>query len=515
MTAGAGGNRRGAWTLTATGLGLFMVLLDATIVNVALPDIQHHFAVGESGLQWVAASYSVTMAMFMMTGATFGDLRGRRRAYIVGLVLFCVASAGCGLAPSFAVLVGARAIQGIGAAVVNVSSLALVGAAYPDPLQKARAIGTWTGIAGLGLAIGPTLGGVLTENVGWRSIFLFNPIVGALAVVLTLRFVSESRDPTPRSFDTRGQLLFIVGIGALTFALIQAPQSGWLSALFIGPIIIAAVVLVAFVRAELGSDDPMMEVRLFENKVYTASIYAVFGILFCVYGTLLIVTQYFQNVQRYSPEKAGFLMLAFTLPAVVLAPISGRIATARGARGPALTGIAFTALGAAIFAAHSGSGLAVTLLALLAIGTGAGFGIAAATGAAMGGVPPERSGMASGILSSQRALGSTAGFAIMGSVLAAAVSIGLPHRLEPLIPDQARRDAVVERVVEDANPQAVTSLIGPGRPLPDNVSEDQRVLAETDDAFITGVQVAMLVGFVVALSAFVLGWVAFPRRQRT
>ena len=169
-------SRQGTWVLVATGLGLFMIFVDAMIVNVAIPDIQREFDAGESGIQWVVAAYSLTMAMFMMTGGTVGDHYGRRRAYVGGIVIFCIASIGCALAPGIDFLSVMRGFQGIGAAVVNVASLALVGAAFPDPDKKARAIGIWTGIAAVGLAVGPTLGGILTEHVGWRSIFVFNPV---------------------------------------------------------------------------------------------------------------------------------------------------------------------------------------------------------------------------------------------------------------------------------------------------------------------------------------------------
>src|SRR5262245_10828791 len=206
-----------------------MIFLDAMIVNVAIPDIQHEFGRGESGIQWVVAAYSLTMAMFIMSGGTFGDHYGRRLAYVGGIVLFCVASVGCGLAPNIGVLVVARGVQGVGAATVNVASLALVSAAFPDTKAKARALGIWTGIAANGLVTGPTHGGFIAEDVGWRSIFLFNALIGVLAIVLTFRFVSESRDPASRSFDVPGQLLFIGGIGALTYALIQGGHSGWLS----------------------------------------------------------------------------------------------------------------------------------------------------------------------------------------------------------------------------------------------------------------------------------------------
>jgi EmrB/QacA subfamily drug resistance transporter len=505
--------RRGAWTLVATGLGLFMIFLDALIVNVAIPDIQRQFGAGESGMQWVVAAYSLTMAMFMMSGGTFGDHYGRRLAYIVGIVVFCVASLACGLAPSISVLIAARGLQGVGAALVNVASLALVSAAFSDPQARARAIGIWTGIAAIGLAIGPTLGGVLTEHVGWRSIFLFNPLIGIAAIVLTLRFVNESRDPASRSFDVPGQVLFIVGVGALTYALIQGGHAGWLSPVILASFAAAGVVLVLFVLYELRASDPMMDVRVFRNRVYDAAIYAAFATLFCVYGAIFIVTQYFQNVRAYSPEKTGVLLLAMTIPTIILSPLTGRIVAARGARLPTLIGLGCLTIGTGILAASNARLLVVTLIALAFLGAAGGTAVAAATSEAMGSIPPERSGMASGILSSQRALGSTAGFAIMGSIFAATISIVLPGNLEPHISDAASREQVVERVVADANPHAVAGLIGPGKPLPQNVAEDDAVLAAAEDAFITGIRVAMVVGLLVAASALVVSWLLFPRSR--
>jgi len=504
----------GAMTLLATGLGLFMIFLDATIVNVAIPDIQRHFDTGEAGIQWVVAAYSLTMAMFMMTGATFGDLRGRRLAYVIGIVIFCIASAACSAAPTLPFLVIARGVQGIGAAVVNVASLALVGAAFTDPKAKMKAIGLWTGIATIGLAIGPTVGGYLSDEVGWRSIFAFNPIIGMIAIVLTYTFIPESRDPTPRSFDVPGQLLFIVGVGALTFALIQAPQSGWLSPLIIAGFVLAVLTLVVFVRTELHSRDPMMDVRVFRSGVYSTSLYTVFSILFCVYGSLFVVTQYFQNVREYSSEKTGVLMLALSIPSIILAPIAGRITASRGGRGPALIGAAFAVLGTGVWVVGDVSMLAFTLFGLACLGISAGMGVPSATSVAMVDIPQDRSGMASGILSSQRALGSTAGFAIMGSILAMTVSTVLPGQLEPYVPNQAQRDEIVNTVADDANPEAITSLIGPGKPLPDNVTKDDDVLAATDDVFVDGIRYAMLAGTLVALSALIIGWFVFPRRSR-
>ena len=511
MTSGARTVHPGM-VLLATGLGLFMIFLDATIVNVALPAIQEDFSVGESGLQWVVAAYSLTMAMFMMTSASVADRWGRRRTFVVGLVIFCGASLACGLAPNIEVLNVTRAMQGVGAAVVNVASLALVGAAYTDPAAKTKALGLWTGIAAVGLAVGPTVGGVLTDSLGWRSIFMVNPIVGAVAIVLTYLFVEESSDPDDHSFDAVGQVLFIVGIGALAYALVEAPVYGFSSPAILVPLIASAVILIGFAVFELRSRDPMMDVRVFANIPYTAAITTMFTVLFCAYGTLLVITQYLQNINGYSAERTGFILLAFSIPAMVMAPIAGRLAARFGGRRPTLAGIASACIGTVLLAAGVGQPLWIVMLGLFALGTAGGLAVAPATAVAMASIPPERSGMASGILSTQRGLGSTAGFAIMGTILALVVAAQLPEKLEPVIRNPVERSIVVDDIVEAANPQAVPAVIGraPAR------GADQRaeVIEAADSAFVDGIRLAELVGFVLVAGTFVFGWIVFPRSEK-
>jgi hypothetical protein len=326
--------------------------------------------------------------------------------------------------------------------------------------------------------------------------------------------VKESRDPVSRGFDPAGQGLFIVGVGALTFALIQGSQFGWTSEVILTSFALALLGLGVFVWWERRGSNPMMDVRLFGNRVYSAAVYSLFAVLFCGYGTLLVVTQFFQNVEGYTPIEAGILMLAFSLPYMVSAPLAGRLVMARGPRSPTLLGVGLVALGVGTFAASSTSVLPVTLLALFVIGAGNGVGVSAATAVAMVDIPGDRAGMASGMLSAQRALGSTAGFAIMGSVLATVVALVLPVRLEPVIPDPATRDQVVSEVVAEANPQAVTAVIAPSAELPLRVRQSDAALAAAESAFVAGIRAAMLVGFVVIASAFIIGWRVFPRRPR-
>ncbi len=500
-------------TLLATSVGLFMIYLDATIVNVALPDIQENFDAGEQGLQWVVAAYSLTMGMFIMSAATLADQRGRRKTYIAGTALFSVASALCAIAPSLFVLNLGRGLQGVGAATVNVASLAIVSAAFPNPKNKARAIGLWTGIAAVGLAIGPTAGGFLTETFGWRSIFLVNVVIGAVGILMARAFVDESVDPTKRRLDLPGQLLFITAVGALTYGLIEGPHTGWLSPLIVGLLVLAGVLVAVFIVVELRSPDPMMDVRVFRDRVYSVAIFTLFAILFAVYGLLLVVTQYFQNIRDYSPERAGVLMLAFTVPVIILAPIAGGIAARSGGRRPTLGGLVLLVVGLAIIVIGVGGPVIVVLVGLALVGGSSGLALTPTTNEAMSSIPADRSGMASGIMSAQRALGSTAGFAIMGSVLAAVVAATLPAKFAPYLEEPGRQVAV-QAVVDGANPRAVVGLIGPGRPLPDAVAARSELVDAADDAFVEGIRAALAVGGALAVAALVAGYLVFPKGPR-
>jgi EmrB/QacA subfamily drug resistance transporter len=510
--AGAGANHQGSpfagkkLTLAATGLGLFMIFLDAMVVNVALPDIQRDFGGGEADLQWIVAAYTLAMAVSIMTAAAIADRYGRRRVYVVALVVFTLASAACGLAPGTPFLVVARGVQGAAAAAVNVASLALVSAAFPDAKVKAKAIGLWTAVATLGLALGPTVGGFLTESVGWRSVFLVNVPIGLLAVALTVIGVAESRDPTPRSLDWPGQALFVVGFGSLCYALIEAPQDSWTSPAILGLFALAVVSLTGLVLYELRAKQPMMDVRLFARSTYTTAIVIVFFALAGGYGMLLVVTQYFQNVQGYSPIVAGLLMLGFSLPSPFTSVFEGSIVERVGPRTPSLVGIACVTVGLTVIAAMLGVSIVGLEVGLVAMGVGLGLCIPATTGIAMASVPDDRAGMASGMLSAQRGLGSTVGFAVMGSIVALWLGSHLGPALEQTIPSASERDRVVSAVSDSANPQAHPG-IAPANPLSDEVAD------ASDDVFANGSRVALLVGAIGAAGAFVLGWRFLPRKE--
>jgi EmrB/QacA subfamily drug resistance transporter len=500
------------FTLAATGLGLFMIFLDALIVNVALPSIQINFQVGESGLQWVVTAYSLGMAVAIMSAGTLADLHGRKKVYLVGVALFTAASIACGLAGSIQMLNAARAVQGIAAATVNVTSLALVSAAFPDPKQKAWAIGIWTAIANTALAIGPTLGGFLVQRSGWRIIFLVNVPVGIAVLILARLFVQESRDPRPRTFDLRGQLLFVAAVGAFAFAVIEGPRAGWLSAEILGLFAVAGAALWAFVRAERRSADPMMDLTLFRDRTYSLAILTIFTVLFAIYGMLLVITQLFQNVRGFSPTAAGLLLLPYSLMATVVSLRVGRLMGVVGARRLILVGLAAMIAGFAVMIAGMGSGAFVIVVGLVLAAIGDSLCLTPITSLAMTSVPPERAGMASGIMSAQRALGSTVGFAVLGSVLAASLTLTLSEHLAASLPDPVERREVADAIIGNANPRAYAAEIGPGRPIRhEDPATERAILAAADSDFVEGIRISLVSAIVVLTIVLLAGWRWFPQ----
>lgn len=504
----------------ATGLGLFMVFLDALIANVALPDIQRDFGVGESGLQWVVTAYSIGMAVFIMAGATAADRFGRRLLFVVGVTVFTLASAAAGLAPTLVLMAIARAVQGIGAATVTVTSLALVSAAFSDDDERAKAIGLWTGVASVATALGPTIGGVLTESVSWRAVFMVNVPVGVLVLVMTARYVAESREATPRGFDWGGQLLFVVAVGSLAYGLIEGQKAGWTSARILTLLVVGVVGLVFFARYEYRNPNPMMDVRLFRHRAYAVGIATIFSGFFSAYGTLLVVTQYFQNIEGYSPEAAGLLILPFAFNIMLLSPIAGRLAARVGPLPVARTGQPLLVAGLVVIALGMPVSVAVVAAGLFLCGAGVALLATPVTALAMSSVPVDRAGMASGIMSAQRAIGSTFGFAVLGSILAVWLGRSLTADLREAVPDAAARRAIAERIIQEANPHAYPAEIGPGRPVPGASLEQRASVAEiaTRD-FIQGCQVSVGFGAAVCAVTMVLLWTvagsgAEPRGSR-
>jgi EmrB/QacA subfamily drug resistance transporter len=493
-------------TLATTGLGLFMIFLDALIVNVGLPAIQADFGVGEAGLQWIVAAYSLGMAVFIMSSATLADVHGRRRLYLAGIGVFTAASIACGLAPSIEALNIARGVQGAAAATVNVTSLALLSSAFPEPAAKARAIGIWSAIAQVANGVGPTLGGLLIEWVGWRAIFWVNAPIGLIVVLMTLRFVAESRDERPRTLDVPGQALFMITVGSLAYAVIEGPHGGWMQPAIVACFAIAIAGFAAFVAYERRAADPMMDLTLFRDRTYTLAIVTVFVCFFAFYGILLLTTQYLQNVRGFTPVQTGLLLLPFSVTMLIGSPLAGRMVGKYGAALPINIGLG-TLIGAlAVLIAGTAAHPALVTFGLAAIGFGFALCVTPITTLAMASVEPQRAGMASGIMSAQRAIGSTVGFAVMGSILSAWLAATLDADLAPVIPDSQQRAVVAREIVAGANPRAHVAEIAPARPI---VQAEIRNAADRD--FVTGIRAALWVAMVLLGTVLAAGIAWFPR----
>ena len=320
------------WTLAAVGFGLFMIMLDNTVVNVALPTIQRELGAGLSQLEWIVSGYALTFAALMLTGGKLADLFGRRRVFVIGLAVFSGSSLACALAPSAGFLIGARVVQGGGAALMNPATLSIISAAFP-PRQRGTAIGIWAGVSALALAIGPLVGGLLTEHVGWSAIFYVNVPIGLLAIAASFLLIDESKDTTDdQRPDLPGLLASAVGLFALTYGLIEANTYGWGSGRILGAFALAAAALAAFVLLERLQRAPMLDLRLFRDRTFAGANLVLLLVALAMFGVFFFLSLYLQNVLGYSPVKAGAAFLPLTALIMVIAPLAGRLSDRRGSR---------------------------------------------------------------------------------------------------------------------------------------------------------------------------------------
>src|SRR6266542_1861534 len=331
-------NRRW-WTLGAMCFALFMIMLDNTVVNVALPSIQKDLHSSISGLEWTVNAYTLSFAVLLVTGGRLGDIFGRRRMFLFGVVVFGLSSAFIGLSQSEAWLVTGRAVQGIGAAFMMPATLSIITNAFAAH-ERGKAIGTWAGVSALALALGPVVGGFLTEQVSWRAIFFLNLPVAALAVVVTLAAARESRDPTvPRTVDFAGVGTLTIGIGALVLALVEGNDWGWGSARVLALLALSAIGLVAFVVAELRVRFPMVEFDFFRTRQFVGTNGIAFVVSFAMLAMFFFMALYMQNILEYSPLEAGIRFLPSTVVIIVAAPIAGRLTDRIGAKWPIAAGL--------------------------------------------------------------------------------------------------------------------------------------------------------------------------------
>jgi EmrB/QacA subfamily drug resistance transporter len=476
------------WTLGAMCFALFMIMLDSTVVNVALPSIQRDLHTSLSALEWTVNAYMLTFAVLLVTGGRLGDIFGRRRMFIFGVIVFGLASAAIGFAPSDTALVAFRAVQGIGAAFMMPATLSIITQAFP-PSQRGTAIGTWAGVSALALAIGPVVGGFLTQQVSWRAIFFINPPIAIIAVAVTLFAARESRDETvSRTIDIPGIGAITVGLTALILALVDGNSWHWGSARIVSLLAVAAIGLGSFVIIELRSPAPMVDFGFFRSRTFLGANLVAFIVSFAMLAQFFFLPLYMQNILHYSPLQTGLRFLPATLLIIVMGPLSGRLTDRIGPR-PLMT-LGLLVVATALFiqsrlTIHSGYGLLLPGFVLM--GFGMGLTMSPMSTAAMNAVDRTKAGVASGVLSMNRMVGGTFGVAVIGALLAAIgkskINQGLPH-----LPAAAR--------------SGLANALGAGGVHGGHASA--HVVTVVHDAFISALGVGLTIGAAVTLVGAVL-----------
>jgi EmrB/QacA subfamily drug resistance transporter len=410
--------RRKWWTLAAVSFGLFMIMLDNTVVNVALPSIQQDLGTGLSQLQWIVTGYALTFAALMLIGGKLADAYGRRLIFVIGIVVFTAASLWCGLSGSGEMLIAARIVQGAGAALMNPATLSIIAATFP-PRERGMAIGIWAGVSALALAIGPLVGGLLTQHLSWHWIFFVNVPVGVLAVAASYLLITESKDATHESLDLPGLLTSALGLFALTYGLIEANAHGWTSPLILGSFVVAVVSLVVFVQLERRLRAPMLDLSLFRSGTYAGANVAMLLIALSMFGVFFFVSLYMQNILGYSAVQTGAAFLPMTVLIILIAPVAGKLSDRYGSRW--LMSIGMVLIGVQLlYLSQLGTDASFwnLLPGFLVGGLGMAVTMTPTAAAATRAVPVEKSGVGSAVLNAMRQVGGSVGIALMGAIVA-------------------------------------------------------------------------------------------------
>ncbi|QEC50623.1 MFS transporter [Baekduia soli] len=479
------------WTLGAVCVATFMLLLDITIVNVAIPTIRDDLGASFQDLQWVVDAYALTLASFLLTAGSLADRFGRRRVFVLGLGLFTVASLLCGLSTSPLALNLSRGLQGIGGAAMFATSLALLASAFRGR-ERGTALGIWGATTGASVAVGPLVGGVLVEHVSWQSIFFVNLPIGVAAIAVSLRTVTESRDPNAARIDWAGLVTLSGGLFALIFALVRGNSEGWGSGLILGLFALAAVLLVAFVAVEGRQERPMFDLSLLRKPTFVGASLVAFCLSASMFAMFLYLTLYVQNSLGYAPLDAGLRFLPITLLSFVFAAVSGNLTERVPVRLLLGGGLGLVGLGLLLMTGlHAGSSWTHLLPGFLVAGAGIGLTNPAIASSAVGVVDPRRTGMASGVNSTFRQVGIATGIAALGAIFQSSVT-----------------GRVTDALAASGRPPGSVRL-----PPPEIlVQGDPRVVGPLREAFLTGytgalseiLLIAGIVALVGAVGALVL-----------
>jgi len=484
------------FALAAVCAVLFLTFLDTTIVSVALADIQSRLHAGVTQLQWVVNGYALTFASFMMLAGWLSDRFGRKRLMLGGLLVFGAGSLLASLAPSPDVLIAARVVMGVGAAGSEPGTLSVIRHLYPNPEERARALGAWTAVSGLALALGPVIGGALVGSGTWRAVFWFNVAAAGAVVVLSALAVPESADPQPGGLDFAGFLTGAVGIGALTFAVIQGETDGYRASLVIVLFVVGVFALVAFTRAERRSRAPMLDLAYFRNEAFSGSLAVVFVLFFAIFSIFFFTALYLAAVVGYSAFRIALEFVPMSLAMILAAGLAGRRVAMQGPRFSMAGGCVIA--GAGILLSEvllSATTPSLWLMATLAMaGFGFGTSVVPVTTVALAAVPPERSGMAASATNTSRELGAVFGTAVLGALVNAHLTTDLTHRLQVLKIPGNFISIVINAIETGVVPSGVSS----------GGSIEDKVIHAAYGAFRSGLEVALLASGVALLAVAIV-----------
>src|SRR5580693_5005576 len=486
------------WILAVLCLSVLLVVVDNTIVNVALPTMSRTLSASTQDLQWIVDAYTLVFAGLLIVGGNLGDRLGRRRVLQAGLALFALTSVA-------GELIASRAAMGVAAALIYPATLALLTNVFTDARERATAIGIWSGVSGLAVAIGPVTGGLLLRHFTWSSVFLVNVPIVIVALAAGAWLLPESRDPKAGRFDPAGALLSIAGIGLLTYTVIEAPRHGWESGATLGGFAGAAVLLAAFVVSQLRRRDPMLDVRLFRNPRFTAGSVSIALAFFGLFGFIFMITQYFQIVRGYDPLRAGVATLPFAIVTGAFSPIAITVMKRVGTKAVVTGGMLLMSAGFLV-AATTGVDTAYwgrIIIAMILMAAGLGLTASPATEAIMGALPPDKAGVGSAVNDTTREVGGTLGVAVVGSVLSSAYGSHVVSALTRL--------GVPGRVAAEAGQSVAAGLATAGH-LPAGLREAAAAAAQ--QAFVTGVHQGSLVAAGATAGAALVALIFLPARAR-
>ena len=494
------------WTLGAMCFALFMIMLDNTVVNVALPSIQQDLGASISGLEWTVSGYTLSFAVLLATGGRLGDIFGRRRIFLIGVVIFALSSATAGLAPDATSLVVSRIIQGIGAALMMPGTLSIITDVFPAH-ERGKAMGTWAGVSALALAIGPVLGGFLTEHVSWRAIFYINVPVAIGAVLATLFAVRESRDTSVgRDVDYAGVVVLTAGLTALVLALVEGNSWGWGSTQTIALIAVALISLPLFVAVENRVKAPIVQFKLLSDRDFLGAIVVASVISFAMLGVFFFLALYMQDILGYTPLEAGVRFLPSTLMIVAIAPVAGRLSDRYGPRWLIGGGLLIVAASLFSFSKIAVDSSYLDLLpGFMLLGIGIAMTMSPMTSAAMNAVPVQKAGIASGVLSMFRMVGGSLGVAVTGAIFQGLVSSHLDSLLTGSGISAVDRSEISEQLGSGSVSGALKGL--------DPVQAKEAAAAGAD-SFVYALGHAMSVSAVVALVGAVIGVTAIRAKGK-